>query len=114
MAAYTIVANARKASALGAYHDLFTILLWLSIIMLAASIGKAATGKEDRSFRSAFACQTLQQVNKGDRINMSKGRLMIINMIGIIATLALVAVCGYYYYQINIMSRRMKQGFPQI
>lgn len=30
---------------------------------------------------------------------MSKGRLMIINMIGIIATLALVAVCGYYYYQ---------------
>ena len=45
MAAYTIVANARKASALGAYHDLFTILLWLSIIMLAASIGKAATGK---------------------------------------------------------------------
>ena len=45
---------------------------------------------------------------------MSKGRLMIINMIGIIATLALVAVCGYYYYQNNIMSRRMKQGFPQI
>ena len=30
---------------------------------------------------------------------MNKGRLMIINMIGIIATLALVAVCGYYYYQ---------------
>ncbi|MCY9393028.1 transporter, partial [Bacillus haynesii] len=30
---------------------------------------------------------------------MSKGRLLIINMIGIIATLALVAVCGYYYYQ---------------
>ncbi|KKB73759.1 MULTISPECIES: MFS transporter [Bacillus] len=44
-AAYTVAANAKKASALGAYHDLFTILLWLGVIMLAASIGKAATGK---------------------------------------------------------------------
>ncbi|QHZ48053.1 HlyD family secretion protein [Bacillus sp. NSP9.1] len=30
---------------------------------------------------------------------MSKGRLVIINMIGIIALLTLIAVCGYYYYQ---------------
>lgn len=30
---------------------------------------------------------------------MSKGRLVIINMMGIIALLALIAVCGYYYYQ---------------
>ncbi|KAA6448602.1 MFS transporter [Bacillus swezeyi] len=45
MGAYTVAVNARKASALGAYHDLFTILLWLAVIMLAASIGKAVTGK---------------------------------------------------------------------
>ena len=30
---------------------------------------------------------------------MSKGRLVIINIMGIIALLALIAVCGYYYYQ---------------
>ncbi|MFC3885043.1 MFS transporter [Bacillus songklensis] len=45
MAIYSVVVNARKASILGAYHDLFTILLVLGVIMMVASIGKAVTGK---------------------------------------------------------------------
>jgi len=45
MASYEIVANSKRAAILGAYHELFTILIILSIIMLIASIGKMATGK---------------------------------------------------------------------
>ncbi|SFD53006.1 Predicted arabinose efflux permease, MFS family [Bacillus sp. OV194] len=45
MAAYSLVANAKKAAILGAYHDLFTIFAFLGVIMLIASIGKAVTGK---------------------------------------------------------------------
>ncbi|SMQ87045.1 Major Facilitator Superfamily protein [Bacillus sp. OV166] len=44
-AAYELVANSKKSAVLGAYHDLFTILLILSIIMLIGSIGKTLTGK---------------------------------------------------------------------
>ncbi|OIK15758.1 MFS transporter [Bacillus sp. MUM 116] len=44
-AAYELVANSKKSAVLGAYHDLFTILLVLSIIMLIGSIGKTVTGK---------------------------------------------------------------------
>ncbi|GKU82192.1 MFS transporter [Niallia sp. NCCP-28] len=45
MASYEIVANSKRAAVLGAYHELFTILIVLSIIMLIASVGKMATGK---------------------------------------------------------------------
>ncbi|MEC0345105.1 MULTISPECIES: MFS transporter [Peribacillus] len=45
MAYYSMVVNSQKGALLGAYHDLFTILLVLGIIMLLASIGKAVTGK---------------------------------------------------------------------
>ncbi|MBM7692043.1 MFS family permease [Peribacillus deserti] len=45
LASYTIAVNAQKGAVLGAYHDLFSILLILGIIMLLASIGKALTGK---------------------------------------------------------------------
>lgn len=44
-AAYELVANSKKSAILGAYHDLFTLLLVLSIIMLIGSIGKTLTGK---------------------------------------------------------------------
>jgi MFS family permease len=44
-AAYQLVASSKKSAVLGAYHDLFTILLVLSIIMLVGSIGKTLTGK---------------------------------------------------------------------
>ncbi|MBT2654656.1 MFS transporter [Bacillus sp. ISL-18] len=44
-AAYELVANSKKSAILGAYHDLFTFLLVLSIIMLIGSIGKTLTGK---------------------------------------------------------------------
>ncbi|CAH0164307.1 Quinolone resistance protein NorB [Peribacillus sp. Bi96] len=45
MAYYSMVVNSQKGALLGAYHDLFTILLILGIIMLLASIGKTVTGK---------------------------------------------------------------------
>jgi MFS transporter, DHA2 family, multidrug resistance protein len=45
IAAYELVANSKKSAVLGAYHDLFTILFVLSIIMLVGSIGKTVTGK---------------------------------------------------------------------
>lgn len=45
MASYELVANAKRSAVLGAYHQLFTILLVISVIMLIASIGKMATGK---------------------------------------------------------------------
>jgi len=44
-ASYELVANAKKSAILGAYHELFTFLLVLGIIMLIASILKAVTGK---------------------------------------------------------------------
>lgn len=44
-AVYSVTMNARKAAILNAFHDLFTILLLLGVIMLAASVGKALTGK---------------------------------------------------------------------
>jgi MFS family permease len=45
LAFYSVAVNAQKGAILGAYHDLFAILLVLSVIMLGASIGKAVTGK---------------------------------------------------------------------
>ncbi|MFL0365117.1 MFS transporter [Pseudobacillus sp. 179-B 2D1 NHS] len=45
LASYEIVANAKKAAVLGAYHNLFTLLLILAVVMMLASIGKIATGK---------------------------------------------------------------------
>ncbi|MED4400064.1 MFS transporter [Metabacillus fastidiosus] len=45
MASYELVANAKRSAVLGAYHQLFTILLVISVIMLIASIGKMVTGK---------------------------------------------------------------------
>lgn len=44
-AAYELVANSKMSAVLGAYHDLFTILVVLSMVMLVGSIGKAWTGK---------------------------------------------------------------------
>jgi hypothetical protein len=49
-ALYSILANANKSSLLAAYHDLFRVLLLLSIIMIIASFGMAITGK-GRSLR---------------------------------------------------------------
>ena len=45
LASYELIVHVKKAAILGAYHNLFTILLVLGIIMLLASIGKVATGK---------------------------------------------------------------------
>lgn len=45
MASYELVVNSKKSAILGAYHDLFTVLLVLGVIMLVASIGKIVTGK---------------------------------------------------------------------
>jgi DHA2 family multidrug resistance protein len=45
LAFYSVVVNAKKAALLSAYHDLFSILLLLGVIMTVASIGKAVTGK---------------------------------------------------------------------
>ncbi|SIB31856.1 Uncharacterised protein [Mycobacteroides abscessus subsp. abscessus] len=45
MAFYELVVNAKKSAILTAYHDLFTIMLGIGVIMLLASIGKIATGK---------------------------------------------------------------------
>ncbi|MFD9625568.1 MFS transporter [Peribacillus muralis] len=45
MAYSSMVVDSQKGALLGAYHDLFTILLILGIIMLLASIGKTVTGK---------------------------------------------------------------------
>jgi MFS transporter, DHA2 family, multidrug resistance protein len=45
MASYELIVNTKKSAILGAYHNLFTILLVLGVIMLIASIGKMATGK---------------------------------------------------------------------
>jgi MFS transporter, DHA2 family, multidrug resistance protein len=45
MASYQLIVNSKKSAILGAYHDLFTILLVLGFIMLVASIGKIVTGK---------------------------------------------------------------------
>jgi MFS transporter, DHA2 family, multidrug resistance protein len=45
MASYELIANTKKAAILGAYHNLFTIMLGVAIIMLLASIGKMVTGK---------------------------------------------------------------------
>ncbi|MCM3021805.1 MFS transporter [Heyndrickxia ginsengihumi] len=45
MAFYELVLHSKKGAVLGAYHDLFTIMLIVSIIMILASIGKMATGK---------------------------------------------------------------------
>lgn len=45
LANYTMFVTAQKASILGAYQNLFTILICFAVIMLIASIGKAATGK---------------------------------------------------------------------
>jgi MFS transporter, DHA2 family, multidrug resistance protein len=40
-----LATNAQKTALNGSFHDLFTMLLWLGIIILIASIGKWATGK---------------------------------------------------------------------
>ena len=45
LASYELIVNAKKSAILGAYHNLFTILLVLGVIMLLASIGKIVTGK---------------------------------------------------------------------
>lgn len=45
LAVYQIIVNSKKSAALGAYHNLFTVLMVLGIIMFLASIGKTATGK---------------------------------------------------------------------
>ncbi|MCE4051342.1 MFS transporter [Bacillus sp. Au-Bac7] len=45
LASYELVVHAKKSAILGAYHQLFTILLVLGVIMLLSSIGKVATGK---------------------------------------------------------------------
>jgi len=45
LASYELIVHAKKSAILGAYHNLFTILLVLGVIMLVASIGKFATGK---------------------------------------------------------------------
>ncbi|SDN39658.1 Major Facilitator Superfamily protein [Fictibacillus solisalsi] len=45
MAAYSLIANAKRSAILGAYHDLFTIFVGLGVIMLIASVGKTVTGK---------------------------------------------------------------------
>ncbi|MCD7032810.1 MFS transporter [Metabacillus sp. GX 13764] len=44
-AAQVIGGQAQKLSLLNSYNDLFTILMWLGIITLTASIGKMLTGK---------------------------------------------------------------------
>ncbi|MGV3465651.1 MAG: MFS transporter, partial [Heyndrickxia sp.] len=45
MTSYELIANTKKAAILMAYHHLFTFMFVVSIIMLAASIVKMATGK---------------------------------------------------------------------
>ena len=45
MAAYNMVANAKKSAILGAYHNIFLFMMILSVIMFLASIGKTVTGK---------------------------------------------------------------------
>jgi DHA2 family multidrug resistance protein len=45
LASYELIANTKRAAILGAYHNLFAILLGLGVIMFLASIGKAVTGK---------------------------------------------------------------------
>lgn len=45
LASYELIANTKKAAILGAYHNLFTIMLVVAFIMLLASIGKMVTGK---------------------------------------------------------------------
>ncbi|MED1201515.1 MFS transporter [Heyndrickxia acidicola] len=45
MASYELIANTKRAAILGAYHNLFAILLGIGVIMFLASIGKAVTGK---------------------------------------------------------------------
>ncbi|MGC4378045.1 MFS transporter [Fictibacillus sp. Mic-4] len=45
LALYTVIANAKKSAVLGAYHEIFTILLILGMIMLLASIVKTAAGE---------------------------------------------------------------------
>jgi DHA2 family multidrug resistance protein len=45
LASYSLMMMIKKVSLTGAYHDLFTTLLLLGVIMMIASIGKAVTGK---------------------------------------------------------------------
>jgi MFS family permease len=45
LAIYSVAVNAQKGAVLGAYHDMFTLLLILGVVMLLASIGKTVTGK---------------------------------------------------------------------
>ncbi|MFY4774635.1 hypothetical protein [Metabacillus sp. RGM 3146] len=40
-----ILGQSQKLSLLDSYNDLFSILMWLGVITLAASIGKMLTGK---------------------------------------------------------------------
>jgi MFS family permease len=48
LASYLVAANAKTASLLSAYHDLFTVLLVVGAIMMLASIGMALSGKDRR------------------------------------------------------------------
>jgi len=45
MTSYELIANTKKSAILMAYHNLFTIMFGVGVIMLAASIVKMATGK---------------------------------------------------------------------
>ncbi|MBS4175568.1 MFS transporter [Bacillus sp. FJAT-49736] len=45
MTSYELIVNTKKAAILMAYHNLFTVMFGVGVVMLAASIVKATTGK---------------------------------------------------------------------
>ncbi|MEC0241916.1 MFS transporter [Paenibacillus dokdonensis] len=45
MASYELIVHTKRAAILGAYHNLFTIMACVGVIMLLASVGKIVTGK---------------------------------------------------------------------
>lgn len=98
--ALSIVVNARKTAVLHAYHDLFSMMVLLGIVMTVASVGKAVTGK-GRSLVQKEMRQDVISTNiktiKGEAKQMK--RLIMFNIIGMIVLVGLVFGGVYYYYE---------------